>query len=97
MVKGHQTHEVEKIADLPHAITFLEGECNYFPNCTLIINVLTIVFRTNQNTNSQYNIIVTLTEKMFPVCPVGMVTTAFLRKGSQRIADKSSDPESRRL
>ena len=39
----------------------------------------------------------TLTEKMFPVCPVCMVATGFLLYGFQMITETSSEPDARRL
>ena len=39
----------------------------------------------------------TLTEKMFPIWPVLMTTFFLYLKGSQIIADRSSDPDARRL
>ena len=39
----------------------------------------------------------TLTEKMFPVWPVGTEASCFLVNGSHTMAFRSSDPDTRRL
>ena len=49
------------------------------------------------NYHKSFSCLVTLTEKMFPVCPVGITATDFRWNGSQTMALRSSEPEASRL
>ena len=64
--------------------------------CVCVCVCVCVCEREREREGEVYAIYVhTLTENMFPVCPVGMVTTSLLLKGSHNMADMSSEPDNR--
>lgn len=84
-------------------------QSNFHGNCTVTVTVWkqlytqTTIPCSSQPTNQPINprcphmCYHTLTEKIFPVCPVGIVATALRWCGSHRMAEVSSEPEASKL